>query len=41
MTSLRRNSGQIVITAILAVLALITFVPILTLINLSIKDVYQ
>ena len=41
MTSLRRNSGQIVITAILAVLAFITFVPILTLINLSFKDTYQ
>ena len=41
MSHLRRNSGQIVITAILAVLALITFVPILTLINLSFKDTYQ
>ena len=41
MIKLRRNAGQIVINAILAVLAVITFVPILTLINLSFKDVYQ
>ena len=41
MAYLRRNAGQIVIYLILAVFALITFVPILTLINLSFKDVYQ
>lgn len=41
MTYLRRNAGQIVINAILVILALITFVPIVTLINLSFKDVYQ
>jgi ABC-type glycerol-3-phosphate transport system permease component len=41
MTYLRRKAGQIVINVILAVLALITFVPIVILVNLSFKDVYQ
>ena len=41
MIKLQRHAGQIVVNAILAVLALMTFVPIVTLINLSFKDVYQ
>jgi ABC-type glycerol-3-phosphate transport system permease component len=41
MLRLRRNAGQIALNAALAVLALVTFVPILTLVNLSFKDVYQ
>lgn len=41
MKFLRRNAGQIVINGILAILAILTFVPIATLINLSFKDTYQ
>ncbi|OQA40996.1 MAG: Trehalose transport system permease protein SugB [Chloroflexi bacterium ADurb.Bin325] len=41
MLKLRRHAGQVVINTILGLLALATFVPILTLINLSFKDVYQ
>ncbi len=41
MTYLRRNGGQIVINTILAFFAILTFVPILTLINLSFKNIYQ
>ena len=41
MKFLRRNAGQIVINSILALLAVLTFVPIATLINLSFKDTFQ
>jgi ABC-type glycerol-3-phosphate transport system permease component len=41
MLKLQRNAGQILVNFILAFLAFITFVPILTLINLSFKDTFQ
>lgn len=41
MQRFTRHLGQIGVNAGLALLAVVTFVPILTLINLSFKDVYQ
>jgi ABC-type glycerol-3-phosphate transport system permease component len=41
MRHLRRTGGQIAANGVLAVLAVLTFAPILVLINLSFKDVYQ
>lgn len=41
MLGVRRHPGQLAIHAALVVLAVVTFVPVLTLINLSFKDTYQ
>jgi ABC-type glycerol-3-phosphate transport system permease component len=41
MPKLQRHAGQIAINTILGILAVLTFVPIVTLINLSFKDVFQ
>ncbi len=41
MLNLRRHPGQVATHLALLILAVITFVPVLTLINLSFKDTYQ
>lgn len=41
MRSLRRNAGQWVIQIVLLFLGVITFVPLVTLLSLSVKDIYQ
>lgn len=38
---LHRHSGQLILHCILALLAFLTFVPLVTLLSLSVKDVYQ
>ena len=41
MRAVRRNAGQWAIQFTLFVLALITFIPLVTLLSLSVKDIYQ
>ncbi|MBK8798168.1 MAG: carbohydrate ABC transporter permease [Anaerolineales bacterium] len=41
MNRLRRHAGQWVIQLVLLMLAFITFVPLVTLLSLSVKDIYQ
>lgn len=38
---LHRHHGQLILHCILALLAFLTFVPLVTLLSLSVKDVYQ
>ena len=41
MNRLRRHAGQLVIQLVLLMLSFITFVPLVTLLSLSVKYIYQ